>query len=112
MKYACSLFALIVPAFLSDGANDIFPLRNRRLQNSSHNWWDFGLTDSVLNEVALYYLGQTWYRNADVGDVLETIHRTNNSDPWSWTNAWRKTAARMESLAEESEQGGESGWND
>jgi hypothetical protein len=107
MKYACILFALSVPIAFSGGANDIFSLRNRRLQNNSHNWWEFGLTDSVLDEVALYHMGQAWYRNADVGDVLETIYRTNNSDPWSWTNEWRKTAARMESLAKESEQGGE-----
>lgn len=112
MKYACLLFALTAPAFVIDGAHVMKPFgsppRNRRLQENRSNWWEFGLADPILDEVALYHLGQTWYQNADVADVLETVYRTNNSDPWSWTNEWRKTAARMESLAEESEEGGES----
>jgi hypothetical protein len=112
MKYACILFALTAPALFIGSAAHVIDLfgspRNRGLQENSSNWWDFGLADPILNEVALYHLGQTWYQNADVGDVLETIYRTNNSDPWSWTNEWRKTAARMESLAKESEEGGES----
>ena len=112
MKYACILSALTAPAVFIDGAAPAIDLfgspRNRGLQENRSNWWDFGLADSVLNEVALYHLGQTWYQNADVADVLETIYRTNNSDPWSWTTEWRKTAARMEFLAKESEEGGES----
>lgn len=72
----------------------------------THNWWEFGLADPVLDEVALYYLGQSWHRSADVADVLETIYRTNNTDPWSWTMEWRKTAQRMEHLAQESLDGG------
>ena len=70
--------------------------------SSIHNWWEFGLGDPVLDEVALYYLGQSWYQNADVADVLSTVYRVNTSDPWSWTMEWRETAKRMELLAEQS----------
>lgn len=83
---------------------------SRQLQESnttSQNWWDFGLADPVLNEVALYYLGEAWHKSADVADVLETIGRVNNTDPWSWTIEWQTTAQRMERLAKESLDGGE-----
>jgi pimeloyl-ACP methyl ester carboxylesterase len=89
------------------------PSRKRQLQDGnstnetqpSRQWWEFGLTDSVLDEVALYYLGQSWHQSADVADVLETIGRLNNSDAWSWTMEWRKTAQRMQRLAQESLDG-------
>jgi len=86
--------------------------RRRHLQevnnskNNSKNWWELGMGDEILDEVALYYLGQAWYQGADVADVLDTIYRVNVSDPWSWTMEWRKTANRMERLAQESEVGG------
>lgn len=76
-----------------------------------NNWWEFGLADPVLDEVALFYLGQAYSGSADVADVLSTIYSTNNSDPWSWTMEWRKTAQRMERLAQESLDGGESNTN-
>ena len=90
------------------------PPRKRQLQDGnstnetqpSRQWWEFGLADPVLDEVALYYLGQSWHQSADVADVLETIGRLNNSDAWSWTMEWRKTAQRMERLAQESLDGG------
>jgi len=79
----------------------------RALQQQAHeNWFDFGLADAVLDEVALYFLGQTWYQAADVAEVLETIHRTNNSDPWSWTMEWRETAMRLETLGDDEKVAG------
>lgn len=69
-------------------------------------WYDLGMSDSVLNEVTVYYLGQTWYKGADIGEVLSTVRRVTD-DGWSWTMEWRQTAARLEALAEESLQGGQ-----
>jgi len=71
------------------------------------DWWELGMGDEVLDEVALYYLGHAWFQGADVADVLDTIYRVNISDPWSWTTQWRQTANRMERLAKESEEDGE-----
>ncbi|PRQ09414.1 alpha/beta hydrolase family protein [Enhygromyxa salina] len=69
-------------------------------------WWEFGLADPVLNEVALHYLGQAWHRSADVAEVLETISRVEDGDPWSWNTEWIKTAERLEQLAAASEADG------
>jgi len=71
-------------------------------------WWQFGLSNPVLDEVALYYLGQTWFQAADVSEVLETVYRVkNNSDnSWGWTMEWRKTAERLEKLAAQHEDEG------
>jgi len=105
MKYSTLLLAF---------ATAVTSTHARQLQEANatdsqqDNWWEFGLADPVLNEVALYYLGQAWHRSADVADVLSTISRVNNSDPWSWTMEWRQTARRMENLAQESLDGGES----
>jgi hypothetical protein len=60
-----------------------------------HNWWELGMADEVLDEVALYYLGQTWHQSADVAEVLDAMYRTNSSDPSSWTTEFRKLAERM-----------------
>lgn len=104
MKFSTSLAAFIVVAVMSaSGAQET---TNTTPPPPNKNWWEFGLADPVLNEVALYYLGQSWHRSADVADVLSTIYATNNSDMWSWTMQWRKTAQRMERLAQECLHGG------
>ena len=73
----------------------------------THNWWELGMADSVLDEVALYFLGQAWYQNSDVSEVLETMYRVNQSDPYvSWPNEWFVTADRMETLGTVSEADG------
>jgi hypothetical protein len=74
--------------------------------NNNNNWWELGMADEVLDEVALYYLGQTWHQSADVAEVLDAMHRTNSSDPSSWTTEFRKLAERMIALASESEDAG------
>lgn len=75
-------------------------------QEDKRNWWEFGLADPVLDEIALYYLGQTWQQSSDVAEVLETLSRLNNSDPWSWTTEWKKTAERLETLGKDTETAG------
>jgi hypothetical protein len=102
-KYSIFLTIVLITGV---GAFTGFHEPRRRLQTNK-NWWEFDLGDPVLDETALYYLGQSYYGNADVADVLETIHRVNVSDPWSWTEEWRKTAKRMDDLAQESLDAGE-----
>jgi hypothetical protein len=71
------------------------------------NWWNLGLTDEVLDEVGLYYLGQAWYQATDIGEVLETMSRCDPTDKWSWSQEFTKTATRMEALGKESADAGE-----
>jgi hypothetical protein len=73
---------------------------------ATSNWWEFGLSDPIAEEVALFYLGHTWFQGADVGEVLETVHRTNVSDPWSWHTEFTKTAERLEAVGREFEDDG------
>lgn len=68
-------------------------------------WWEFGLPDPVLDEVALYYLGQTWHQAADAAEVLETIGRVEEG-PRGWFDAWMVTADRLTALGEASEAAG------
>ena len=74
--------------------------------NSQHNWWEFGLGDPIADEVALFYLGHTYFQGADIGETLETIYRTDHSDPWSWSNEFTATAERLENTAREFENEG------
>jgi hypothetical protein len=71
------------------------------------NWWELGLTDEILDEVGLYYLGQAWYQASDIGEVLETMSRVDPNDKWSWSQEFFKTATRMEALGKESADAGE-----
>jgi Prolyl oligopeptidase family len=69
-------------------------------------WYQFGFQDPVLDSVALFYLGEAWQQSTDVGEVLETLGRVDETDPTSWTREWRKTAERLEAVARQSEQAG------
>lgn len=75
-------------------------------QSPKKNWWEFELGDPVLDEVALYYLGQTWHQAGDAAEVLETLGRHNNTDKSSWTKEWRKTAERLEKLGDKERSAG------
>ncbi|WP_394822942.1 alpha/beta hydrolase family protein [Pendulispora albinea] len=66
-------------------------------------WWNLGFQDDLYNEVTLFYLGHAWGQQSDVGEVLETARRVDESDPKSWTREWRKTADRLMSVGQESE---------
>ncbi|KIG15580.1 hypothetical protein DB30_05454 [Enhygromyxa salina] len=69
-------------------------------------WWDLGMADPVLNEVALYYLGQAWMGATDVAEVLETLSRVDPTDEMGWTTAFQQTAERVLGLAKDSENAG------
>ncbi|MBX2798355.1 MAG: alpha/beta fold hydrolase [Myxococcales bacterium] len=72
----------------------------------SRAWWEFGLIDPVMDQIALHYLGQAWHQSADVAEVLETIGRVDSTDRESWTHQWRATAERLEAVATSSEESG------
>lgn len=75
-------------------------------EDTREGWWDLGMSDYVLNEVAMYYLGQSWMGATDVAEVLETLTRVDESDPYGWTLAFQDTAERLEALGRESEEAG------
>ena len=88
--------AAIVDRNLFDENND----------GATKNWWEFGMADPILDEIALFYLGHTWFQGADIGEVLETMYRTNHSDPWSWHTEFTKTAERLEDVGKTFEEEG------
>ncbi|MFY0533176.1 hypothetical protein [Nannocystis pusilla] len=73
---------------------------------AERDWWDLGMADPVLNEVALYYLGQAWMGATDVSEVLETLARIGPADERGWTAAFQQTSRRLRALAEATEEGG------
>lgn len=93
--------------FLSDSQSNVL------LSSSSHNWWEFGLGDPIVDEVALFYLGHTYFQGADIGEVLQMIYRMNqsrtsynNNITWSWFNEFTRTTERLEGVAEQFEAQG------
>jgi dienelactone hydrolase len=70
------------------------------------SWYDLDLmSDPILNQVLLFYLGEAWTGMTDIGECLETASRVEKGDPWSWTLAWEKTADRLAKLGAEAEAG-------
>jgi len=51
-------------------------------------------------------LGSTYYRAAEVGEVLATVGRIKNGDFGSWCQEWRATAERVEDIARGAENAG------
>ncbi len=62
--------------------------------------------DDVLDQVLLFYMGESWAGMTDTGEVLETANRVNAKDPWSWAREWRKTAERVDEAARATEAAG------
>lgn len=70
-------------------------------------WYQLdAMSDEILDQVVLFYLGEAWAGLTDVGEVLETAKRVDAGDPRSWTREWRKTAERLERAAAEAERAG------
>ena len=60
-------------------------------------WYELGMmSDDVLDEVLLFYLGEAWQGLSDINECLETVHRVDPDDPESWSREWKKTAERLE----------------
>ena len=59
-----------------------------------------------MEQILVYYLGQTWQQMSDVGECLDTASRIKAGDDWSWPREWESTARRLQKLAESSEARG------
>ena len=55
--------------------------------------------DEVLDQVLLFYLGESWSGMTDIGEVLETVDRISVKDPRSWSREFRVTAERLDAAA-------------
>lgn len=64
-------------------------------------WHELGMmSDPILDQVLLFYLGAVWQGAADVGECLETASRVEPQDEGSWSREWRRTAERLRDLAD------------
>jgi len=64
-------------------------------------WYELGiLNDPVLDNQLLWYLSAVYQGMADVGECLDTAHRIDPKDTWSWPREWLRTADRLRGLAE------------
>ncbi|MCK7577155.1 MAG: hypothetical protein MZV65_15835 [Chromatiales bacterium] len=43
------------------------------------------MSDEILDQVVLFYLGEAWAGMTDISGVLETASRVDPKDPRSWT---------------------------
>ncbi len=111
----------LAPAGCADSASAVLPLQSDDLTtvpdgggapsteasvpapSPKREWYQFGFQDYVLDQVTLFYLGHVWDQSADVGEVLETAARVDETDRTSWTREWRKSAERLEAVAQDSE---------
>jgi hypothetical protein len=96
----------IVAVLAACSSNEAPPDGGTEEPPAKRAWYQFGFQDPVLDSVVLHYLGQAWHQSADVGEVLETASRIDESDPASWLNEWRKTAERLGAQAQRSEGAG------
>ena len=62
--------------------------------------------DEVLDQVLLFYLGESWSGMTDIGEILETVDRISVKDPRSWSREFRATADRVEAAAQATERAG------
>lgn len=69
-------------------------------QSKPDKWYQLRMmSDPILDEVLLYYLGNVWQGSADINECLETVGRIDRNNPASWSQEWKKTAERLESAA-------------
>ncbi|MCW3466100.1 alpha/beta hydrolase family protein [Chitinophaga nivalis] len=68
---------------------------------SKKSWYPLGLfNDPVLENVFLFYLESTWQKSADAGECYETAARIDESNVYSWSDEWTKTANRLHALGD------------
>ena len=64
-------------------------------------WYELGImNDTVLDNQLLWYLSAVYQGLADIGECLDTAHRIDPKDAWSWPRAWLATADRLRGVAE------------
>ncbi|MBN1838346.1 MAG: alpha/beta fold hydrolase [Spirochaetales bacterium] len=72
---------------------------DRRAEERS--WYELGMmSDPILDQVLLFYLGEAWTGMTDINECLETAARVDPGDPESWAREWRKTAERLHAEAD------------
>lgn len=97
----------ILAAALAIAAGTGILLALESTARKDRKWYELEtMSDEVLDQVLLFYLGEAWTGMTDVGEVLETVDRVDTRDPRSWTREWRKTAERLERAAGEAESAG------
>jgi len=70
-------------------------------------WYELNwMSDPILDQTLLFYLGHTWQQMADVGECLDTASRVTPDDPRSWTREWTATAHRLLAAADSCEARG------
>ncbi|MBU8894036.1 alpha/beta hydrolase [Corallococcus sp. H22C18031201] len=70
---------------------------------SSQPWYELGLlADPIMESQLLHFLAATYSAQADVGEVLDTAHRINAGDDWSWPTEWSSTADRIRAMGDAS----------
>lgn len=73
------------------------------LGSADRAWYELGLMpDPIMDNQLLYYLSHAYQGMTDVGEVLDTAHRMDASDEYSWAHEWLKTADRVRGYAEAS----------
>ena len=79
----------------------------RRTPEEKKPWYELSMmSDPILDQVLLFYLGESWQGLSDIGECLETAGRVTASDPTSWSREWRITAERLRATAAASEKAG------
>jgi pimeloyl-ACP methyl ester carboxylesterase len=68
-------------------------------------WYELGMSDPILDQVLLFYLGEAVTGMTDIGECLEAASRIDKDDSWSWALEWEKTADRLTKRATEAEAG-------
>ncbi|MFP2925699.1 alpha/beta hydrolase family protein [Pyxidicoccus sp. 3LG] len=66
-------------------------------------WYELGLlNDPVMENQLLHFLAATYSAQADIGEVLDTGHRIDPTDDWSWPTEWVSTADRIRAMGDAS----------
>lgn len=72
-----------------------------RAASKGRPWYELGImNDTVLDNQLLWYLSAVYQGMADIGECLDTAHRIDPKDAWSWPREWLHTADRLRGVAE------------
>ncbi|WP_246357254.1 alpha/beta hydrolase family protein [Pyxidicoccus fallax] len=79
------------------------PSPSPRSQAEERPWYELGLlSDPIMESQLLHFLAATYSAQADIGEVLDTAHRINPAEDWSWPTEWVSTADRIRQMGDAS----------
>jgi dienelactone hydrolase len=79
----------------------------RAAEEAERPWFALGIIgEPLMDERLLWYLSQTWERNSDIGECLDTASRIKAGDAVSWFEEWLKTAERVRGYGDQSLEAG------